>query len=78
VKDFGTIGALDYRFVCDKEGKYDLHFSNAGSSEDKRVVLDYEIQHYIFGIPQMLFLALVVVLVSVGAVAVFILMGKPR
>ncbi len=70
------VGNLDYRFVCDKEGEYVMHFSNDGSFEDMFVSLDYEIQHYILGMPQMLFLTMAVVLVCVAAVAVFILMGK--
>jgi hypothetical protein len=72
------VGNLDYRFVCDAEGNYTMHFSNAGSFEDMFVSLDYEVQHYIFGMPQMLFLTMIVVVVCVAAVAVFILMGKPR
>jgi len=72
------VGNLDYRFVCDAEGKYVMHFSNDGSFEDMFVSLDYEVQHYVFGMPQMLFLTMIVVVVCVAAVAVFILMGKPR
>ena len=72
------VGNLDYRFMCDAEGNYTMHFSNDGSFEDMFVSLDYEVQHYIFGMPQMLFLTMIVVVVCVAAVAVFILMGKPR
>jgi len=78
VKDFGETGFLNYAFVCDDEGEYVLHFSNVDSSEDKLVTLDYEVQHYIFGIPQMLFLTLIIVLVCMVAVAAFVLMGKPH
>src|SRR4030042_4665067 len=70
------VGSLDYRFVCDREGEYVMYFSNIGSLEDMFVSMDYEVQHYILGMPQMLFLTIVVVLVCVAAVAVFILMGK--
>jgi len=70
------VGNLDYRFVCDAEGEYVMHFSNIGSFEDMFVSLEYEVQHYILGMPQMLFLTIIVVLVCVAAVAVFILMGK--
>jgi hypothetical protein len=76
VRDFGEKGDFSYSFVCDLEGEYVLHFSNEGSSEDKLVTLDYEVQHYIFGIPQMLFLTLIIAVVCVAAVAAFILMGK--
>jgi hypothetical protein len=78
VKEFGKVGNFNYSFVCEAEGKYVLHFSNKDSSEAKLVTLDYEIEHYIFGVPQMLFLTIVIVLVCMGAVATFIMMGKPR
>jgi hypothetical protein len=77
-KDFGKVGDFHYSFVCDAEGEHVLHFSNTDSTEDKLVTLNYEIEHYIFGIPQMLFLVIIIVVVCVAAVAVFILMGKPR
>lgn len=73
---FGTVGDMNYRFVCSDEGAYILRFSNAGSSEDKLVSLNYEVQHYVFGMPQMLFMTVVIMVVCVAAVAVFILMAK--
>jgi len=78
VNEFGNVGNFHYSFVCDVEGDYILHFSNLNSTETKHVTLDYEVQHYIFGIPQMLFLTIIIVVVCVAAVAAFILMGKPR
>ncbi len=78
IVEYNNKGNVDYRFVCDEAGEYVLHFSNTDTFEDKLVVLNYEIQHYVFGIPQMLFLTIIIVLVSMGAVATFILMGKPR
>jgi hypothetical protein len=78
IVEYSNKGNVDYRFVCDEAGEYLFHFSNADSSEDKLVTLDYEIAHYIFGIPQMLFLTIIIVLVSVAAVATFILMAKPH
>jgi hypothetical protein len=76
VEDFGRIGSFYYPFVCDAEGECVLHFSNAGFPEDKLVTLNYEVDHYIFGMPQMLFLVIIIVIVCVAAVAVFIFMGK--
>jgi hypothetical protein len=78
VKEFGKVSYFHYPFVCDTEGECALHFSNADSAEDKLVTLDYEVEHYIFGVPQMLFLTIIIVVVCVAAVATFILMGKPR
>ena len=76
--EYSDVGIVDYRFVCDEAGTYVLHFSNIGKTEGQLVILNYEIQHYIFGIPQMLFLTIIIVLVCVGAVATFMLIGKPR
>jgi len=75
---YDSICTVSYPFVCDEAGEYVLHFFNTDTSEDRLVTLDYEIQHYIFGIPQMLFLTLIIVLVCMGAVATFMLMGKPH
>jgi hypothetical protein len=76
--EYSRVGTVSYPFICDEAGEYVLHFSNTDTSEDKLVTLDYEISHYIFGIPQMLFLTIIIVLVSVAAVATFTLMGKSR
>jgi len=77
-KDFGFVGNHVQRFVCDKDGDCLLHFSNTESSEDRFVSLDYEIEHYFFGLPQMFFLTIVIVCICLAAVAVFILMGRPH
>lgn len=76
--EFSKKGDVSYTFVCTEGGDYVMHFSNVFSSEDKLITLEYEIEHYFFGLPQMLFMVLVVVVICVAAVAVFILMGKPR
>ena len=76
--EYSNVPSVSYPFVFDEAGEYFLYFSNINGPEDKLVTLDYEIAHYIFGIPQMLFLTIIIVLVSMGAVATFTLMGKPR
>lgn len=76
VRDFGDLGHFHYTFVCDVEGNYVLRFSNVDSAVDKLVTLNYEIEHYIFGVPQMLFLTIVIGVVCVVMVASFILLGK--
>jgi multisubunit Na+/H+ antiporter MnhC subunit len=77
-KTFNSTSNVNYQFVCSQEGEYELCFSNTGSAEDKLISLDYEVQHYIFGMPQMLFLTLIVVGICLIMVAVFVLMGKSR
>lgn len=75
---FGTTGNVNHFFVCSEEGEYNMHFSNIAWTDDKLVALDYEIQHYIFGMPQMLFMTLIIVGICVAMVAVFVLLGKTR
>jgi len=76
METFGNTGNVDYAFVCSQEGEYKLVFSNIASAEDKLVSLDYEVEHYIFGMPQMLFLTFIVVGTCAAAVAVFVLLSK--
>ncbi len=76
VRNFIGLGDFSYSFICDVEGEYVLHFVNTDQSEELWVTLDYEVQHYIFGIPQMLFLTLIIVLACVGGVAAFVLLGR--
>jgi hypothetical protein len=78
VQNFGEVSSFTTGFVCDFEGEYTLNFTNADQSENKLVTLNYNIDHYIFGIPQTLFLVLLIGVVSVLGVAVFIgLSRKP-
>jgi hypothetical protein len=77
-RDFGESGDFSYSFICDAEGEYVLHFVNTDQTESLYVTLDYEVQHYIFGIPQMLFMVILIAVVSMVGVAVFIgLSRKP-
>jgi len=77
-KEFGESGDFSYSFVCDAEGEYTLNFTNNDQTENKLVTLNYEIDHYIFGMPQMLFMVILIVVVSMVGVAVFIgLSRKP-
>jgi hypothetical protein len=78
VRDFGGSGDFSYSFICDVEGEYVLHFVNTDQTEEVRVTLDYEVDHYIFGMPQMLFMVILIAVVSMVGVAVFIgLSRKP-
>jgi hypothetical protein len=74
--DFGEVGKASYSFICDAEGEYTLHFVNNDQGIDKHLTLNYEIQHYVFGIPSMLFLALLIVLACVGGVFAFVILGR--
>jgi hypothetical protein len=76
MRDFGEVGQTSFSFICDAKGEYTLHFVNNDQTTEKRVTLNYEIDHYIFGIPQMLFMALIIVLACVGGVFAFVILGR--
>ena len=76
MSDFDSIGDFSYSFINDVDGECMLNFNNTGQTE-MHVTLDYEVRHYIFGIPQMLFMTIIVVLACVGGVFAFVLLGKP-
>ena len=74
--DYGQIGQCSTSFVTNTQGGVDLHFDNSNSSDSALVTLNYEIEHYIFGIPQMIFLLIVIALLLVGVTAGYLIMGK--
>jgi K+-transporting ATPase c subunit len=76
MENFGATGSVNYAFVCSQAGNYTLHFSNVASTEDKFVSLEYDVTSYIFGMPETLFLVLIIAGVGVVALLVFVSMSK--
>jgi len=75
-KDYGETTQGTIIFISDVKGRCELHFDNSNSSDTKLVTFNYEIEHYIFGIPQIPFLLIVITLFLLCIVAGYILMGK--
>lgn len=67
-----------FSFTAEATGDYQLHFDNSVSSNyEKTVALNYNVTHYIMGIPQEQFLFLVVAAVAlIGIMLYAILMPK--
>jgi hypothetical protein len=76
IKKYDTVGQKSFSLHATTAGVYILHFDNSQSLEEKMVTLNYDIQHYILGIPQTLFYVLVIAVISVIAIAFFVLLGK--
>jgi hypothetical protein len=74
---FDGIGQRNFSFISTTTGTYILHFDNSLSSAPKIVTLNYSIEHYMWGIPQNLFLVIVIAIILVIAVATFAFLGKP-
>ncbi|MDH5437771.1 MAG: emp24/gp25L/p24 family protein [Candidatus Bathyarchaeota archaeon] len=73
---YDTVGQKSFSLHATTAGVYTLHFDNSQSLEEKMVTLNYDVQHYIMGIPQTLFYVLVIAVISVIGVAFFVLLGK--
>jgi len=74
--DLGEVDKYSASFTSDTTGTCELYFDNTNSMQPTFVALNYEVDHYILGIPQMIF-ALVVILVLVMVIVVgYAIMGK--
>lgn len=72
------VSVKDFRFTASKEGTYRIHFDNSFSTERKTVSFNYDVRHYIFGIPQEDFLVFVVMIVAVIGLLVFVALSRPQ
>ena len=74
---FGEIGLFSFNFICDAKGEYKMCFVNNDLTENKLVTLNYDIEPYMFGMPQTQFLVIFIAIVSVMMVACYSLLS-PR
>jgi hypothetical protein len=71
------VSVKDFRFVASKEGTYTLHFDNSFSTDRKTVTFNYDVRHYIFGIPQEDFLVFLVMIVALVGLVLFVALSRP-
>lgn len=71
------VSVKDFRFTASKEGIHELHFDNSFSADTKTVTFNYDVRHYIFGIPQEDFLVFVVMIVAVIGLVLFAALMRP-
>jgi hypothetical protein len=76
IGDYGKSTNYDINFVSDVQGECEMHFDNIDSLDTQLVTLNYEIEHYYFGIPEIPFLMLVIVILLLCIVTGYIIMGK--
>jgi hypothetical protein len=74
-RDYGEISQYSTYFA-DVKGTCELHFDNANSSNSVLVSLNYEVEHYIFGIAPILFALIAVAAAAACITAGYIIMGK--
>ncbi len=71
------VSVKDFRFTASKEGTYTLHFDNSFSTDRKTVTFNYDVRHYIFGIPQEDFLLFLIMIVAVVGLVLFVRLSRP-
>ncbi len=74
--DYGEASQLAIEFPANVEGNCYLHFANSHSETAELVTLNYNIEHSVLGIPQMLFLLVAIGVLLLFVVAGYIAMGK--
>jgi len=72
---FGDVGLLSYNFISDMKGEYKMSFVNNDLTENKLVTLNYDIEPYMFGMPQTQFLIIFIAVICVMMVAFYSLLG---
>jgi hypothetical protein len=71
------VSVKDFRFTASRGGTYELHFDNSLSTERKTVSFNYDVRHYIFGIPQEDFLVFLVMIVAMMGLVLFAALSRP-
>lgn len=76
VISLGEVGQYSTSFTSDADGTCELHFDNTNSSETAFVALNYEVEHYILGMPEMIFILAAIAVLLMVIVTGYIIMGK--
>jgi hypothetical protein len=75
-RDYEESTNYNISFASAVQGECELHFDNTNSSNAQLVTLNYEIEHYYFGIPEIPFLIIVIGILLLCIVAGYVIMGK--
>jgi hypothetical protein len=75
-RDYKESSNYNISFASDEQGACELHFDNTNSSNAQLVTLNYETEHYYFGIPEIPFLIIVIGILLLCIVAGYVVMGK--
>jgi len=73
--NYGEVSLFSYNFIGDTKGEYKMCFVNNDLVDNKLVTLNYEVESYMFGMPQMQFLIIFIAVICVMMVAFYSLLG---
>jgi len=72
----GNVDQYSASFRSNVGGTYELYFNNTSSTETILVTLNYEVDHYILGIPEMIFALAAIAVLLMAFASVYIIMSK--
>jgi hypothetical protein len=73
--NFSEVGVFSYNFISDTKGECKLFFVNNDMAENKLVTLNYEVESYLFGMPQTQFLMIFIAVICVMMIAFYSLLS---
>jgi hypothetical protein len=76
VISLGEVCQYSTSFTSDSGGTCELHFDNSNSSDPVFVALNYEVDHYILGMPEMIFVLVAIAVLLMVIVTGYIIIGK--
>jgi hypothetical protein len=76
VINIGEVGQYSNSFTSNVGGTYELRFDNSNSSDPVLVTLNYQVDHYILGMPEMIFVLAAIAVLLMAIVTGYIIMGK--
>lgn len=76
VVSLGELDQYSTKFTSNVQGICELHFDNTNSSESEFVAVNYNVEHYIFGMPEMIFVLAAIAVLLMAIVSGYIIMGK--
>ncbi|HUK84678.1 MAG TPA: hypothetical protein VLU95_02340 [Candidatus Acidoferrum sp.] len=76
VLNLGEVSEYSTSFTSDTTGTCELHFDNTNSSDTSLISLNYDVEHYILGMPEMIFVLVAIAVLLMVVVTGYVVMGK--
>ena len=76
VVNFGELDQCSTNFASHNSGTCELHFDNTNSLENAFVALNYNVDHYIFGLPEMIVVLIAIAVLLMTVVTGYLIMNK--
>jgi hypothetical protein len=75
ILQYDNVFHRDFSFTAESEGSYQMRFDNSLSSAySKTISVNYNVTHYIFGLPQEQFLFILIAVVALIGIVLFVML----